>query len=443
MDILEEHPNYAGKIATWDMIACLREGTDAMRRAGELYLPRYPAESEPAWQDRLKRSFLFAALRDTLDRHAGKPFGQPVEIAGLENIAALAPLVENADGEGQSITGLAKAIWLDAEAFGLSHVFVDMPAINAETRAEELAAGISPRLIHISARSLYYWRHQRDGAGLMRLVEARWKSGGVVTRWTLDSWERYERNDGGQWLVTERGDNTFGQIPLLTCYFQREALMDARPPLKALAELNLKHWQDSSDQGSIERVARCGVFFLKGFREDEAKNLSIGPKALIVASATDADAKVVEHSGSAVGIGREAIKHLEMQMETLGLKPELSRSIDSTATGAVINEAQASTDLQAWALEIQTFLSRVITMAAAVSGSELPDDFAVKVYRDFVVAGRTQDMQTIVQMGASQLLSAEAAQREAMRRGVLDSSHDPEADVAKIGAAGLAGMPAL
>ena len=39
--------------------------------------------------------------------------------------------------------------------------------------------------------------------------------------------------------------------------------------------------------------------------------------------------------------------------------------------------------------------------------------------------------------------SAEAVQREGKRRGLLAADHDPEADVAKIGAAGLAGLPAL
>ena len=231
-------------------------------------------------------------------------------------------------------------------------------------------------------------------------------------------------------------------IPLVTVYFRRTGLMQARPPLKGLAELNLQHWQDSSDQRNIESVARCGLLFAKGFTDEQVAQIKVGPKALISAG-RDADLRVVEHSGSAVSIGREAIKHLETQMETLGMKPEVSRSIDSTATGAVINESQATTDLAAWALEIERALAACFVLASSLSGSPLPDGFKLSVYRDFAVAGRAQDMAVLVQMGTSGLLSPQAVQRESMRRGLLAPDHDIEQDMQQLAASGLSGLPPM
>ena len=441
-EILQEHKTYTAAAPIRTMIAALMEGTDAMRKAGELFLPPYPAEKEPQWQDRLRRSTLFAALSDTIDRHSGRPFGQPVTVDGLEG-SPLESLLDDADAEGSDLTSFAKAVWIDAEANGMSHIFVDMPeAVEAQTRADELEARLSPRFIHIPCAALFNWAHRGGGAGAKVLTEARWRSGDTIMRWTLNAWEEFKRDDAGQWVVSRSGANQFGMIPLVTVYFRRTGLMQARPPLKGLAELNLQHWQDSSDQRNIESVARCGLLFAKGFTDEQVAQIKVGPKALISAG-RDADLRVVEHSGSAVSIGREAIKHLETQMETLGMKPEVSRSIDSTATGAVINESQATTDLAAWALEIERALAACFVLASSLSGSPLPDGFKLSVYRDFAVAGRAQDMAVLVQMGTSGLLSPQAVQRESMRRGLLAPDHDIEQDMQQLAASGLSGLPPM
>lgn len=444
-ELKKAHPHYTAAAPTWAMIAALLEGTDAMRTGGALYLPPYKAESADAHRDRLSRSFLFGALRDTIDRHSGKPFSRPVQVEGLDGLALLSPLLTDADGEGQDLTSFARNVWQDAEAFGMTHILVDLPEADGEapiTRADELAQAKRPRFVHISALALYYWEFAKQADGSRQLVEIRWKEDSKIHRWTLDEWQTYSVS-GEQVELLKSGPNTFGTIPLVSVYFNRAGLMRSRPPLKALAELNLKHWQDSSDQDNIERTARCGIIFAAGFNEDEAKTISIGPKSLCVASRPESKLSVVEFSGSSVAIGRDAIRHLETQMEQLGMKPEIGRSLDSTATGAVINESQATTDIGVWAGVIERSLESAFILAAYLSGDNLPESFKVTVYKDFSVAGRVQDMQSLIAMGQAQLLSADAVQREAIRRGVLAADHDIEADAAKISASGLGGIPAL
>lgn len=56
------------------LVNTLIAGTDAMREAGELYLPREPKESKEAYDNRLSRSVLHNAFADAIQKLVGNHF---------------------------------------------------------------------------------------------------------------------------------------------------------------------------------------------------------------------------------------------------------------------------------------------------------------------------------------------------------------------------------
>jgi hypothetical protein len=65
-------------LPVWEKIETLLDGTDAMRAAGQAYLPQHEEESDTAYNERLARATLLNMLQMTLDAWVGKPFSEPI-----------------------------------------------------------------------------------------------------------------------------------------------------------------------------------------------------------------------------------------------------------------------------------------------------------------------------------------------------------------------------
>ncbi|MCV4274467.1 DUF4055 domain-containing protein [Pseudomonas capsici] len=74
-------------------------------------------------------------------------------------------------------------------------------------------------------------------------------------------------------------------------------------------------YQESSDQWNILRIARVPVLFASGVAEDAL--IAIGSEYAIKGE-SGADLKYVEHSGAAIGAGRDSLKDLEAKMQSYG-----------------------------------------------------------------------------------------------------------------------------
>ncbi len=69
---------YEAMRARWALPVTLWGGTQAMRIAGERYLPKQLKESNPAYERRVNRSFLFNAFKKTLQALTGKVFSKEI-----------------------------------------------------------------------------------------------------------------------------------------------------------------------------------------------------------------------------------------------------------------------------------------------------------------------------------------------------------------------------
>lgn len=437
----------------WELVDALLGGTQAMRDAGTKFLPMEPKEEQAAWDNRRSRSFLFNAFKDTVGRIAGKPFTKPVTLSGADALdPALSNIETNANREGTNLTQFALQVFSDAVAHGKSHILVEFPPRpDGATLATLEALDLRPYFCHVESDELIAWRDPEDSRGLLTqarikacesMPDGEWGEKDVATVRVIETgrWREFTDAFGnGTYSMTGDGPmlDTKGQpmpVALVVVNLDEPDEWEASPPLEDLAWLNLAHWQSSSDQRNILRFARTAILFQSGVTDDEAtKKVTLGPTALIRTTNPDGDMKFVEHSGAAIGAGRQDILDLEERMQQLGLQPFIARTGGQTATGQALDEARASTDVLAWIRTLENALTKAYQLAAQWIGQTLPEGFRVNVFSEFSLATRAIDEITaLIAARKGGEISRETFLGEIKRRGLISDSIDITEEIGRI-----------
>jgi hypothetical protein len=258
---------------------------------------------------------------------------------------------------------------------------------------------------------------------------------------TPGNWAVYRpESDSGGWVLWAEGPTTpITDIPIIAVYAEKNGVYQSTPPMRDLADLNLAHWQSSSDQRHVLHVARVPVLFGAGLAENMDR-LTLGPNRMI--KTTDAQAKLVyvEHSGRAIEAGRQDLQDLQQQMATMGLELLVpDRPGDATATEKAIKKAESESALQMIAKNLQNGLQQSIEMMMKWGG--VSGDVNVDLNTTFEL--KLTDQSELTTLGDARLnrdLSQETYWRELKRRGVLSDDFDAEEEADRLAAEGPAPM---
>lgn len=433
----------------------LISGTKGMRERSVQYLPKEVGESPQAYNVRLERSFLFPGYAKAVGDMADKVFAKPIVI-GEDVPAQLATAMENVDLGGRNLNVFAKETFRDAIHAGISYILVDMDRTPVGSdgrrltlsRAQSVEMQRRPWAVHIPAKQVIGWRSESVN-GIERLTQFRFKervteNDGPYGEKLVDqirvllregdavTWEIHRQQANGGWTLHDSGDVTIPEIAICPVYVNRVGFMAGVPPLASLADINLQHWQSQSDQRNILHVARVPILFGAGFPNNDT--IEIGPYRMIRLSDPAAKLNYVEHSGAAIASGRQDLKDLEFQMQTLGLELLVPRPTAETATGAAIDQARMNTPLAMMAQALQDALEQMLGFMAVYEGIG-PRDTAggsLIVNTDFGVSlGSAEDGQILTQAVKDRIISRETWINEMKRRAVLSEDIDPEEEAQK------------
>jgi hypothetical protein len=439
-------------------IRLLVAGTKAMRAAGEEFLPRQQAESVANYEARKKRSFLFGATAKTVSDMTGKVFTKPIAVEkGVDS--ELQTLFDNIDNAGRHLNVFARDVFLDAMQPGVSFIYVDMPPAVQRvdgapaTIADEQQAGIRPYLKNIPLESLIGWKSEMI-AGVETLTQIRIKECTseedpknpydnvdidqirVVSR--VDgvadcTWETFRKNgtdEAAEWVTYQNGTISQPEIQLFPVYTNRTDFMKACPPLAKLAELNIAHWQSSSDQRNILHIARVPILFGAGFSADD--KLIIGAAEMVQSSNENAKLTYVEHTGKAIDAGDKDLTKLEIQMQAMGLQLLIDDTKGQSATGEIRDDAKENSPLAMMATALQDALTQAVQSMARFANRTEPKAGDLMVSKDFGISGNRFDLQFLTQLCLGGKLSQETMWEELQRRGTLSDSFDPEVEKSRV-----------
>lgn len=413
-----------------DKVKALLGGTDMMRQKGERYLPRWPAEDEESYAFRKSTTTLFNAFAHTVEQLAGKPFEQPITLSE-DFDSTLVVYAEDIDSEGRNLQVFAHDVFFKSVAHGLTHILVDYPeGAEAQTKAQETELGLRPYSIHIDPCQVIGFKTANSG-GKTVLTQFRYME--TVEEYTSEfevktveqvrvlepgKWATYRRNSKQEWALHEEGATSLSYIPLVTIYSNRTGFMQAKPPLADLIDLNIKHWQSQSDQDTILHVARVPLLAVIGL--DDGKSIVVGTKAATELP-TGGDMKFVEHSGAAIGAGRESLQDLEEQMRLLGAELLVKKASALSATQANIDDRNEKSALQQMAMNLEDGLN--LMFAYMADWIKTQNTGTVSVFRDFsTFLGGDQTPAVLLNSATAGKISDQTYFEEMKRRGLIDDA---------------------
>ena len=430
----------------------LMGGTLSMREAGPEFLPKFEREEDAAYRARRDASWLFNGLRKTVRDMAGFVFTTPIEAVDAPEIVD--DWLANVDREGRDFSVFLKQVFEDAlSGPGVSYIMADAPRREGVvTVAQARAANLRPFLKALTVEDVLGWRTETVGSQVVltqiriaetveeqdpkdefgsieveqvRVLDLEGPGGTVRVRLYRKDADKKE-----EWLLHEEFNTGQTEIMVAPFYACRTGFMTGEPLLDDLADVNIAHWQSQSDQRNILRAARVPILHISGRTSDDGE-VVIGATTAIMSGDTDARLEWVEHTGAAIGAGRQDLKDLEFQMEAHGLQLLVTKPSAQSATGEARDAMKETSTLSALADALQDTAERVLGWMAELGG--VPFEPVVAVNKEFGLTAMTaQEFQVLLTAVNTGNLSRSTFLAECARRGMISSDVDIEDEIERI-----------
>jgi hypothetical protein len=422
----------------------LMKGTDGMREAGKKYLPKFPAETEEAYQARLSQSWLFNGFRKTVRDMAGRVFAKPIEIVQAD--ARLAEWSLNIDNAGNDLSTFSRRVFEAGLAEGITYIMADAPPRNGVVTVAQ-AEALRPYLVHIETKDVLGWKtavvNGKPVLTQLRLMECvhedkpddEFAQVEVKQVRVLDRTEagvqvriyRKMKDAGGRedWqLWSDPAFTGLSEITVVPFCANPDDFFSGRPLLDDLADANIAHWQSQSDQRQILHYARVPILFAAGRSQDDGP-IEVSASTAVISSDPTAKLQWVEHSGQAIGVGRQDLKDLEFQMEAHGLQMLVARPGGQSATGEALDAAKETSLLAMTADELKTSLEVALGWMAEYGGVDETVEIAVN--KEFGVnMMAAQDVTALLSAVNTGQMPTRVFVQELIRRGTIDPGTDIE-----------------
>lgn len=435
----------------------LMKGGRHMRDKGEMYLPKFPQETDDDYDARLASTWLFDGVGKTIEDLSGKVFETPVQLA--ETNTDLDMWAYNVDLQGRDLAQFARDVFDQAQASGISFIMVDAPARGELTRAQAQAGNFRPYFVNLSIEEIIGYKtmvidnvptltqirvmetvteesdDEFDPAVIeqVRVLTLPVEDGRIVGTVNV----RLYRKDGDeQWRIYEEFATGMPRIYVAACDLGRDGFMKAKPPHARLAEINLAHWRSQSDQANIMHHARAPMKYFHGYSREDLEAFTEGAGYAFYSSNENAKIGVIEHSGAAIDAGRTELKDMEFQMQAMGLQLIISRTGSSTATGDMIDEQKVNSRLGMWADNLKDTLELAFSWMAEMAG--ISADIDVIINKDFAANALSHlDMDALNKMYLAEVISKRTYINEAKRRNLLSEEIDPDDESEMIEMSGM------
>lgn len=434
----------------WDVINNVLAGTEAMRKAGEKFLPRHIAETSERYENRLNTAVFRNMTEDTLESLVGRPFSEPVKVQDTvpDDIQSF---MDNIDNHGDNIDSFAKKWFKSSVAKGYCAVLVEFPRIKngteyVRTLADDRMEGVRPYLCRIEPENLICVRTETIAgkevithARICRYVEeleGRWgtrvvKEIMVLEPGTVEIFRQEDVEDSkSAWVVVDSWETGLSFVPMVTFYANYESTCLSKPPLLDLAYANIAHWQSSSDQRVILSTARLPILAVSGLSEEEASNIVVGPFKFLSSNNPDSKFYYVEHDGNAINAGAEDLRTLERWMSSYGAEFLKRDTGTQTATARALDSSEALSKLQAWVVDFENSMATALSyMKAWMTGGSDFKGGKVELVSDFDYGELDQTaVHAILAARTHNDISRKAFLAELQRRDILSDLYDVEED---------------
>jgi hypothetical protein len=379
----------------WDLIRACLNGSEAVKLAGDQYLPR-PNAADTSVMNQLRfdgyveRAVFYQVASNTLDGLIGQVFAAEPVIEIPDNMDLLK---DNADGGGVGLTQMSKKTLGETLAYGRSALLVDYPDLaGAPATKQQVDDGVArPTILSYSPWSVINWRTKMLGAKkLLSLV--------VIQETCPIVDDGFEIKEDDQWRVLFLDDTTGNYsvdvyrkatkpaakgttIPNQTAanalategeYYKEDTFVPTdgkgqplreipftfvgslnndencdKPMLYGLCVLNMAHYRNSADYEDSCYMVGQPTFWASGLTKNWVKEVlngvvEVGSRG-IMALPVNGQAGILQVAPNAMPM--EAMLHKEKQMVAIGAKLVENRDVQRTLGEAQMDNAASTSAL--------------------------------------------------------------------------------------------------
>lgn len=448
MAVNSTHPDYDASLPGWLRARDVLAGEDAVKNAGEKYLPRLESQTDDEYKAYRARAAFFNASARTMEGFVGLVCRRPPFIKVPEPSSsigkALGEFVNDADMLGTTLASYGQTVVTELIAVGRAGTLVDWES------------GVENR-VYVSryvAEDILNWRTERiDGRNLLTLVVLREtaeipKSDGKRGRSVdfevdlvdqirvlklvcgkgsglggksrrayecqVEIWQLLpqahqagqKRTGKTEWrLVETRTPLRRGKpLPLIPFIFHgpRSSLPEVcKLPLADIVFVNLDHYRLDADYKHGMHFTALPTAWVSGF--DKSATLRIGSSTAWVTETTGATAGFLEYTGQGLTTFERALDRDERLMAVLGARLlEGQRRVGETAQAIELRQSGENSILSNLAMSASASLTQVLRWAYWWNSTEdLPDhvtneSVVMELNTDFAMTGMTAQELTAV-----------------------------------------------
>jgi hypothetical protein len=435
-------PKFTNLARKYKIVDDLYEGTETIRRNGEFYLPKEAGETQINYNNRLQRSVLFNAFKDTVDTSVGKMFTKPMNVK--INDERLKLFIENVDGYGTSLESFTKEITREAIKSGIAYILVDYPKVGPDvTLADEINLIIAPYWLMIRATQVMDVKVDYEDRNAV-VTFFKFKEfvstieNGVETE---KEQVRIFRKNGSEisyevWVMDKKNEvlretgviSGIDLIPVVPVYGNKISHFIGSPTLYDLAELNILHYKAYSDYMNIVHVVQCPMLVVKGYQpqlnpDGTEKPFVISPNSVFILPSESGDVKYVEVAGGSVAAGKELILDIENKIKILGLELITQKPGGSeTATGRIIDAAQQSSKLKSIAIDVEDSITTALFYTAVYMKLE-NIEISVNIDNSYTVLNNN-DVTQLIELYKNGIIDSATVLEEIRKRALISPAQD-------------------
>lgn len=327
------HPKYSASKRKWRRCRVVTEGEDAVKDAGEEFLPRLSGQSDQEYAAYKARATFFAGTSRTLQALIGMVFRNP-PVVKFPDLSTFPSFLAEITRDRRSLESFAKEAIGEVFALGRFGILVDM-----------FDEGTAPYLAGYSAESIRNWRTQvvngREEYDLVVLEEPHAEPedefdtkqscrlrvlqivDGVYQQSIYHKRSTRDKTTGSEWVLAEtlvplvRGQ-PWPFIPFVVCGVHNLASCPETPPLHDMAVVNLSHYRTSADLEHGRHYTALPTPWAAGF--DTKRELYLGSSVAWISDEPNARCGFLEFTGQGLSALENAAKEKQQHMAILGAR---------------------------------------------------------------------------------------------------------------------------
>lgn len=464
--LLERSTDSKAMLPYWDMTDAIIDGADAVRAAGEKFLPKFADETGDEYAFRLSQTKYTNIYRDIIENLASKPFQEDVSLPTTKDGKITAPsqiveFIENVDGAGTHLTGFAANTFFNGINSAVDWIFVDFPTVDAKvvrTVADAKREGIRPFWSHVLARNvldvqcemingsetLTHMRIMEPGKpDHMRMFHRDAVTGEV--HWVLFEIDVQSTSTEKVIKVVGVGIVTIGVIPLVPYSTGRRDGRSYRyfPVMRDAADLQKELYQQESGLKFTKVLTAYPMLTGNGVRPEKDPagkpiRIAIGPARVLYAppggDGKHGEWKFIQPDASTLTFLAADIKSTIENLRELGRQPLTAQSGNITVITSAIAAGKAKTAVGAWAMTLKNTLENALVLTALWYGmSKAEYDPEVSLFMDFDEVGdKSGEVAELRQARNKGDLSQPTYWEELKRRGILSSEFTAEREIERL-----------